>query len=333
MINLSGHMPTLTIVMYHYVRPLKETAFPEIKGLDLDLFEGQLAYLSRNYTPVTMEHVIAVGRGEDHFPKNPVLLTFDDGYRDHHQYAFPLLEKYNIKGAFYPPTAAFLDHELLDVNRVHFILAAEPDTDKIVALLEAEIDAARLNADIPSRSSLRSQHFKPFGYDTAEVIYIKRLLQHALPENVRRTLAAKLFSAFVSVDEKDFANELYCSVAAMKEMSDAGHHIGSHGDRHCWLSRLSASEQRNDIERSLRLFTALNLDKKDFTFCYPYGDHNDQSLEILKSLGCAAALTTKVGLAQVGRERMLILPRLDTNNLPKEASAAANEWTEKSLNA
>lgn len=333
MANLSGNEPPLTIVMYHYVRPLKESAFPEIKGLDLNLFEGQLAYLASHYTPVTMENVIAVGRGEDHFPKNPVLLTFDDGYRDHHQYAFPLLEKHNIKGAFYPPTAAFLDHELLDVNRVHFILAAEPDTGKIIALLEAEIDAARPNPDIPSKSSLREDYFKPFGYDTAEVIYIKRLLQHALPEDLRRTLAAKLFSTFVSADEKGFAGELYCSANDMKEMSNAGHHIGSHGDRHRWLSRLSATEQRKDIEKSLRLFTALDLDKKDFTFCYPYGDHNDQSLEILKSLGCAAAITTEIGLAQAAPERMLTLPRLDTNHLPKEASAAANVWTEKSLKA
>ena len=32
-------MSNLTIVMYHYVRDLKNTRYPGIKGLDIDLFK------------------------------------------------------------------------------------------------------------------------------------------------------------------------------------------------------------------------------------------------------------------------------------------------------
>ena len=41
-------MSNLTIVMYHYVRPIKESKFPGIKGLELEGFKRQLDYLSEN---------------------------------------------------------------------------------------------------------------------------------------------------------------------------------------------------------------------------------------------------------------------------------------------
>ena len=59
-------MMKLTIVMYHYVRPLARTRFPSIKGLDLPLFDKQLDFLSRHYTVVPMELVLDAldGRAE-----------------------------------------------------------------------------------------------------------------------------------------------------------------------------------------------------------------------------------------------------------------------------
>ena len=38
------------IVMYHYVRPLKSSLYPGIKGLELDGFVNQLEYLKKKFT-------------------------------------------------------------------------------------------------------------------------------------------------------------------------------------------------------------------------------------------------------------------------------------------
>ena len=54
----------LTIVMYHYVRPIAESAYPRIKGLELDLFRAQLEYMRRHYNPVSVEELLASGREE-----------------------------------------------------------------------------------------------------------------------------------------------------------------------------------------------------------------------------------------------------------------------------
>jgi len=45
-------MSNLTIVMYHYVRPINDSKFPGIKGLELDGFKRQLDYLKENFNIV-----------------------------------------------------------------------------------------------------------------------------------------------------------------------------------------------------------------------------------------------------------------------------------------
>ena len=59
--------------------------------------EKQLKYLSENgYTTVTFEDM---GRIDE--IQKPVMLTFDDGYRDNYTELFPLLKKYNAKATIF----------------------------------------------------------------------------------------------------------------------------------------------------------------------------------------------------------------------------------------
>ena len=51
-------MQNLTIVTYHYVRPIKKSSYPLIKGLELESFKIQLDYLEKNYKIITMESLI-----------------------------------------------------------------------------------------------------------------------------------------------------------------------------------------------------------------------------------------------------------------------------------
>lgn len=48
----------LTVVMYHYVRDLKNSRYPEIKGCDVRLFKEQVQYIKKHYIPVTVEQVL-----------------------------------------------------------------------------------------------------------------------------------------------------------------------------------------------------------------------------------------------------------------------------------
>jgi peptidoglycan/xylan/chitin deacetylase (PgdA/CDA1 family) len=96
-------MSAIKIVMYHYVRPIKESAFPNIKGLELDGFKRQLDYLSSKYYFVTAEDVVDAVTNDKELPKDSCWLTFDDGYKDHFLYVLPELSKRKIQGSFFPP--------------------------------------------------------------------------------------------------------------------------------------------------------------------------------------------------------------------------------------
>ena len=79
---------------------------------------------------------------------------------------------------------------------------------------------------------------QPSQFDTAEVIFIKRMLQVALPEEARaRTLTHQLFERFVAVDQATFAAELYMSADQLKIMiRGTSMYVGSHGVKHYWLN-------------------------------------------------------------------------------------------------
>lgn len=324
---MSLSQPKLTIVMYHYVRPLALTRFPKIKGLDLPLFEEQLGYLARHYSLISMEDLIDAIESRCQLPPRPALLTFDDGYLDHYTHVFPRLLERKIQGSFFPPSCATLDRKILDVNKIHFTLASDVDPGHLVDFIEATCRDRAQEYGLHDLDHYRERYKVGNFLDTADVNYVKLMLQHALPLDLRTQLVDQLFRRQVTSDEESFADELYATVDQLRTMRAAGMHIGSHGDLHQWLGQISNAEQEADIERSLRLLDAVGMSPNCRTMCYPYGSYNAHTIETIASRGFKLALTTEVALSDAVAVQRFALPRLDTNHLPKCLSAPPNEWT------
>jgi peptidoglycan/xylan/chitin deacetylase (PgdA/CDA1 family) len=322
---------SITIVMYHYVRDLKRSRFPEIKGLDAAEFEGQVEYIRRHYAPITMEQLIVAVRGEHELPRNAILLTFDDGYIDHYECVLPVLAKHRIQGSFFPPARPVLEHVVLDVNKIHFVLAAVADKSQIVRYLFSEIRQHMESHRLEAPETYYSRLAVASRYDEPDVVFIKKALQTALPENLRARFAANLFERFVTGDEKAFAAELYMSVEQLKEMCSRGMHVGSHGFSHYWMDTLSAEQQNSEVELALAFLSGLGCDMKNWTMCYPYGAYDERLLRLLRARNCALGLSTRVAVADLRSDEYLTLPRIDTNDLPKSGEASPNDWTMKSL--
>lgn len=89
------------ILYYHAVDD--ETFGLEQLFVRPDEFDRQMEYVSKNYTPIYFSQIPEAGR-----IKNPIIITFDDGYRDNYTYAYPILKKYNVKAT------VFLVPEYLD---------------------------------------------------------------------------------------------------------------------------------------------------------------------------------------------------------------------------
>lgn len=320
----------LTVVMYHYVRDLKHSRYPSIKGLDVALFKEQVAFLKKHYSFVTVEEVIAATQGIHKLPSHPVLLTFDDAYIDHFTYAFPILKNEGVQGAFYAPVKAITQYKVLDVNKIHFILASTPE-EKMSSLLKEIallLDKYREVYHLESFEFYYKKLAQLDRFDTKEVIFVKRLLQVELVEELRNIITTELFEKIVGVEEGTFSRELYMSEDQMKCMVSAGMHIGSHGYDHYWLGSLPKEKQEVEIKESLKFIENIGGDIKHWTICYPYGNYNDDTITLLKENHCALGFTTEVKLADINNQmgdNVFKIPRLDTNDLPKDAKALPNQ--------
>lgn len=317
----------LTIVMYHYVRDLPNTDYPEIKGLLTKKFDGQLDYLQKHYSVVDTQEVARAAAGEAKLPANACLLTFDDGFMDHYETVFPRLRERGLTGSFFPPACSALEHRMLDVHKIHFILASGHAPSAVKQAILEELETFRASRELPTGEELEALYAAPNRYDESDVGYIKNVLQKGLPQDVRSEITARLFARFVADSETEFAKKLYMSVPQMQEMIRAGMTFGGHGYRHNWLGTLPREEQREEIEMMLSfLETVYGRVPRDWVMCYPYGSYNEATLEIMKETGAGLGLTTHVGLVSDLRHP-LELARLDTNDLPFEGSAPVAEWT------
>lgn len=306
----------LTIVMYHYVRDLERSRFPMIKGRRISEFKTQLDYIAAHYNVVSADQVIGAVRGLETLPPDALWLTFDDGYIDHYTNVLPHLYERGWQGTFFPPSKAITAGELLDVNRIQFVLASVSSPNLIVDAIRSFLNEHSHRRGVSCFDEYWKAYAHPDRYDSADVIFAKRLLQHALPAAVRTELADALFSRFVTKDHRAFAAELYMSPDQLRTMIGIGQYVGSHGARHDWLDKLSPVQQAQDIDASLEFLRSLGAPADNWIMCYPYGAYNDTLLDVLQLRGCACAVTTKVAIADFAVDKALELPRMDTNDLP-----------------
>jgi peptidoglycan/xylan/chitin deacetylase (PgdA/CDA1 family) len=303
----------LTIVMYHYVRDLARSRYPRLKALTVEEFRSQLDYLERNHTFVRLSDVLQAREHE--LPSDAVMLTFDDGYIDHYRTVFPLLEERGIQGLFFPVAKPILEHRVLDVNKVHFILSVVEDTRPLVDAVFNAVEENRASMNLAAPSEYWDRCARPSRFDCAEVVFLKRMLQRHLPEALRAQVADRLFRKYVTADEAAFSHELYMTVEQLRTMVRCGMYVGCHSYSHYWMDSLSASQQREDIRKSLQFLVLAGSPVRNWVMCYPYGACDDSLVRILRDNGCALGLTTRSAAAEMRQEDPLRLPRFDTTEL------------------
>ena len=87
------------VLMYHAIdhndKATKLSVSPES-------FEAQMKFLHKNrYNVVTLDRLISYIRNKEKIPSKTLAITFDDGYYNNYQYAYPVLKKYNIPATIF----------------------------------------------------------------------------------------------------------------------------------------------------------------------------------------------------------------------------------------
>jgi peptidoglycan/xylan/chitin deacetylase (PgdA/CDA1 family) len=321
----------ISIVMYHYVRDLKHSAYPEIKALTTYHFKQQIEFIANFYNIVRPDELLNCVDSGSGLPPKALLLTFDDGYIDHFKNVYPILKKESISGCFFPSAMCITENKVLDVNKIHFVLASVSNPEIIVNYIFDMLDEFGRHLKIRDKIYYWDNFAIADHLDSKAVVFIKGILQRHMPEELRRQMIDRLFNKFVSEDETTFAKKLYMDIDQIMQMKRDGMYIGSHGYNHDWLNTLDHKEQEREVRLSMEFLKTIGCDLDKWIMSYPYGGFNDSLISILKKNGCKIGLTTEVGIADLYEDDPLKLPRLDTNDLPKNRNAVPNRWTLQAL--
>ncbi len=94
----------MPILMYHHIEDLPEDASKEWKDLTVtpSMFKEQMKYLyENNYNPITFEKFIDLLNNGKEIPENYLIISFDDGWKNQYENAFPVLKEYDFVATFF----------------------------------------------------------------------------------------------------------------------------------------------------------------------------------------------------------------------------------------
>lgn len=310
--NMNSQQTKCTIVMYHYIRNMNETNYPNLKGRLIKEFIGQLDYIQKKYTIISIDEYLDFLSKDGTIPKNSCVLSFDDGLKDHYLNVFPILQKRKLSACFYPITQPLVEMVVPIVQKIHILLA----------MMGSERFSKEINLQL---NILFPEIFKIYQIDNTVKKERKYRWDDTLTSNLKYNLAimpsqykTKIINNifFRKFDnENKICSEFYMNWDEIKEMSENNMRFGGHTHNHPMLSHLNYEEQLKEITESKKILEK-NLKMKIKTFSYPYGNFNDSTIKILKQNGFLCGITTDTGI-NIGRHiNKFELLRLDTNDLP-----------------
>jgi peptidoglycan/xylan/chitin deacetylase (PgdA/CDA1 family) len=253
-----AYRPRFQIIGYHKVSP---DSHPFFEPVEPAVFEQQMQFLKDSYNVVELQELVTRSqRGQ--LPERAVAITFDDGYRDNYEYAFPILKKHGLPATVFVATAAINNATTLWHDRI--------------------FDAFRFTTKRPEE--LTSQVSSAI--DKARQLWGDPLWEFV--ENLETEL------------EPDFTDRPRASMLTWEQiraMHGSGVQFGSHTVNHPILSRLPKDQIEFELRQSQAELSG-ELGTPITSFAYPNGrasDYNDEVKSALKRCGYTCAVTALSG--------------------------------------
>lgn len=259
----------VTILMYHHV---SSESPPWLLGaVASNDFEREIAHLCKVTRIVPIDWLVnQLYQGRD-IPSKAVCITFDDGYKDNYNFAYPILRKYNAPATIFLTTGYIESSETFWDYKLRFAVWNTGVTT---------FDIAGLGS-----YRLKSPRDRLLAMNKIQADLLK------LPEREKNLLIEKLLKVLGVDIPNRFGERFMLSWEEILEMIENGISFGAHTVTHPTLTRLAIEEAREEIIRSKRDIEE-RLGKPCTLFAYPNGDFNTEIIELVKESGFQGAVTT-----------------------------------------
>lgn len=257
--------PVLMILNYHRIGDPNATEYdPGLFSCTAGEFDWQIAYLKRRYRMTTLDEVLGLLSGEGLLTEPRVLITFDDGYIDNYQLAYPVLRRHGVQGVFFLPTG------FVGTSRV-------PWWDEIAYMVKRS-RRTRFHLDYP-----QPQDFDlDVGGIATSIRNILRLYKQPAMRDATR-FVEQLERACDSARPGNDAQRCFLDWNEAREMQQGGMAFGSHTHNHEILSKLPVQGQLEELRVS-RETLQKELGRNIDTLAYPVGARDTFSEETVSAL-------------------------------------------------
>jgi peptidoglycan/xylan/chitin deacetylase (PgdA/CDA1 family) len=277
----TGPNGRLSVLIYHRVLPEPDPLFPD--EMHAQRFNEMCGWIKTWFNVLPLDQAVNQLKSGT-LPARAVCITFDDGYADNFHVAMPILQRHGLTATFFIATG------FLDGGRMW--------NDTI-------IETVRNCQHLPVIASEARQSMTPTIEDRRGAINALINQNKYLPvaERVAETEQLAKFSNAI------LPTNLMMTSAEVKAMRKAGMQIGAHTVSHPILARLTDAQARQEIGDSKRFLEDL-LGERIGLFAYPNGkpgeDYSPQTVEVVRSLGFDAAVSTQWGASRMGDDMLQI---------------------------
>jgi peptidoglycan/xylan/chitin deacetylase (PgdA/CDA1 family) len=270
--------------------------------IDSVVFEKHLTFLKQHYEIVPWS---MLWQPRKRFDKVRVLLTFDDGFRNHCEVVAPLLRKYNVPAIFFVPSRHCSPGKYLWFN---YLLALERHFQGNGFLFRGEF--------VDMSGSRRRQSIQRL---RALLLSLK-----SHPDAMYRAIEQELPRLEDFVDNEDLNNRFagMTSEQLAELASDSFFTVGAHTVDHPLLTQCTQEEASNQMANN-KLWIERITQKSCDSIAYPGGDYDEDILKICRQLNFGYGYVEGVRLSAVLN---LEIPRLGIYSESTDVLAVKIEW-------
>ena len=271
----------LAVLNYHRIGEAEATPWdPGVFSATAEQFDEQLTYVRKYFTPVTLDEAVAFARGEDRTGRGTrILITFDDGYIDNFESAFPILRSHGMQGVFYLPSSMIGSTAIPWWDAIAYMVKrARRRTFQLHYPAALAVDLDRHGIETSLREIL-TLYKRPDMTDSDRFI-------------------AALSEAAGEKSPAENGERLFLDWDQARQMVAGGMAAGAHTHTHRLLGRLTAGEQVFELtegRRQLRERLGVEAD----TIAYPVGRRDSFTAEterLAEECGYRAAFSFYGGL-------------------------------------
>ncbi len=282
--------PVLAVICYHRVGdPASEPFYNPLVSATPDSFRHQIRLLRDRFRLWSLDDLLSAVEGETFQINEPTaLITFDDGYRDNVDVALPILRELEAPATFFLTTDFVGEGRLPWWDHIAFVVKNSPKSRLLLERpepLDVPLDAGALPAVIAA--FLRTEHPE----DPALLTHLEERAGARPPDDAGRRL-------FMDWD-------------GARRLLSSGMTIGAHTVSHRRLSRLTDSEQADELSRPRSIFER-ELGRAITTVAYPFGladAFNATTIRLAREAGYRLGFALRPDLVRHGPFPTFAIPR------------------------